>query len=257
MSITVVLDWIARLSACSLLVQTLELWKVRASFSERGIYRQAELRRDLVALPSWLRTPLAVALGEHAFLHALRLQLVLCGVTLLLGCTPVLIVSFLLALLVCVRFGGSYNGGSDSMTLLTLLALAVAGGVPSTTAQRAAVYYIAVQTCLSYFLAGVVKLREASWHNGHALASFVQLTRYGAPAEAKQLAQHAWFPSLAGFVLIAFECSFPFALLLPRWAQLYLALGVCFHALNSWLLGLNRFLWAWTATYPAIWYVSQ
>lgn len=257
MSVDTALDWIARLTACSLVVQTAELLLVRESFSEHGIYRQALLHADLRGAPRWLRTPLAAALRYEVFSRILRLQLFLCGVTLLLGCTPLLAFCFLIALLVCVRFGGSYNGGSDSMTLLTLLALAVAGCIPNTTAQRAAVYYIAVQTCLSYFLAGVVKMREPSWRTGHALMSFLSLNRYGAPELALRLVQRPGFASLASFVLIAFECTFPFALLQSSWALLYMAFGLFFHALNSWALGLNRFLWAWAATYPALWYVSQ
>ena len=31
-----------------------------------------------------------------------------------------------------------------------------------------------------------------------------------------------------------------------------LALGFTFHVVNAFVLGLNRFVWAWVATYPAI-----
>lgn len=251
------LDWVARLCACSLLVQTGELWFSRDSFSERGIYREAELHRELVGLPSGLRALLSALLRFDLFLILLKTQLALAVATLLFGCSPLLLLSFLIALLVCVRFRGSYNGGSDSMTLLTLLSLALAGCIPNPTVQRACVYYIAVQTCLSYFLAGVVKIKEPSWRSGSALVTFVRLQRYAVPQPARRWLEVPWLAGVTSTLLVTFECTFPFALWQPRWALIYLALGLCFHLANSWLFGLNRFLWAWAATYPAVWFVSQ
>jgi hypothetical protein len=51
--------------------------------------------------------------------------------------------------------------------------------------------------------------------------------------------------------VIAFECAFPLALIDARLLSL---LGIAFHVVNARVLGLNRFLWAWLAAYPALWF---
>ena len=40
-------------------------------------------------------------------------------------------------------------------------------------------------------------------------------------------------------------------------AYAYLAAGLAFHTANAMVMGLNTFLWAFEATYPAIIYLLQ
>ena len=52
------------------------------------------------------------------------------------------------------------------------------------------------------------------------------------------------------------ECTFPIVLVSgPAVASVYLLLGISFHLAISYFLGLNTFVWAWVATYPAILHV--
>ena len=57
--------------------------------------------------------------------------------------------------------------------------------------------------------------------------------------------------------VIGFECLFPLAWFDPRLCLLLMAAGAGFHLLNSYVFGLNRFLFAWLAAYPALWFCSQ
>jgi hypothetical protein len=57
----------------------------------------------------------------------------------------------------------------------------------------------------------------------------------------------------ASWLVIVFECAFPLVLWVrPQGAALLLACGLAFHLCNALVLGLNRFLWAWLAGYPAL-----
>jgi hypothetical protein len=241
-----------RLSAASVALQTVELLAVRTSLSERGVWRFSTLAAELSELPrplAWLLR----CLSYRAFLVLLAAQLAACVWLLARGPSPVLLVPLATTLLICVRFRGSFNGGSDAMTVLVLLGLSAGALFPSRPrAALGGLGYIALQTTLSYAAAGVIKLQQPSWRRGHALASFFELPRYGAPAAARALAARPALGRAAAWGVLAFECAFPLALLGPQLCGPFLALALGFHLLNSALFGLNRFLWAWAAAYPAV-----
>jgi len=52
------------------------------------------------------------------------------------------------------------------------------------------------------------------------------------------------------------EGCFPLALLDPRLAAAFCAVAALFHFLVFWYFGLNRFFWAWLATFPAVLYCA-
>jgi uncharacterized membrane protein len=56
----------------------------------------------------------------------------------------------------------------------------------------------------------------------------------------------------ASFAMLAFECSFPIALVDVRACVVMLAIAAVFHLTNAVVFGLNRFLWAWLAAFPAL-----
>jgi hypothetical protein len=127
------------------------------------------------------------------------------------------------------------------MTFVVSLGLAVG----RTWSARVGLGYIAAQLVLSYFLAGLFKLRDPAWRNGTALAQLLSAPQYRSRPLALPFAR--WL----GYGVIAFECAFPLALIDARLLSL---LGIAFHVVNARVLGLNRFLWAWLAAYPALWF---
>jgi hypothetical protein len=218
-------SWTARLLAFSWSLQALELWLVRRELE--AAFPWAIVRRDYgvrFAFP-W---PWSIALQ---------------GVLALALLTPYAAfpwIALALALAQAARFRGSYNGGSDAMTLVVLLGLALARSFDT----RLGLAYIAAQLVLSYFLAGVFKLRDPRWRDGSALPALLSAPQYRTtPVRV---------PRVAAYAVLGFECSFPLALLDVRLCATYAVIGLVFHALNARLLGLNRFLWAWLAAYPAL-----
>jgi hypothetical protein len=62
---------------------------------------------------------------------------------------------------------------------------------------------------------------------------------------------------VAAWCVILWETTFPIAILAPnrvRWVLL--GLGACFHIGVAVGMGLNTFLWAFVATYPAVEYCA-
>ncbi|HKP57018.1 MAG TPA: hypothetical protein VJV78_09870 [Polyangiales bacterium] len=245
--------WVERGIAVALLLQTIELWQIRRHFSDDGVWTWTILREEQRELAWPARCALGWVMPYRSFEGLLIARLV-AAVALLAGAswvTPFLLFS---QVAICVRFRGTFNGGSDYMSVTILLALCFAL-VPQL--QRAALMFIAVQTLLSYFNAGVVKLRQPAWRSGQALLAFVSAqpsvsalrlaALLGAPRRRRLLAR----------AVIGYECLTPLALLDPRLCALILALGLGFHLSNALVFGLNRFLFAWAAAYPALFFCSE
>ena len=177
---------------------------------------------------------------------ALALLQLAAAATLWLDAPEPAIAAFVATLAIAYRSRGSYNGGSDSMLLVVALGLAIARlGSP-----RVGYGYIALQLALSYVLAGVAKLRDRGWRAGTALPLIVALPHYGVPPRLASLLARA---RLAGYAMLAFELTFPLAFVAPR---PYAVVAIAFHLANAASFGLNRFLWAWLAAWPAVFYFA-
>ncbi len=158
--------------------------------------------------------------------------------------------------LTAVRHRGTFNGGSDTVTIHVLIALGTSQIWPQLEIH--ALIYIAVFASLSYFAAGVAKLFSVSWRSGAALSQFLLFSnaafpnRFTAAVRRRPDITRKW-----SWVAMGWEILFPLALFFPAAAWIFLVSGVAFHLLNFYFFGLNRFFWAWLATYPAIALVSQ
>jgi hypothetical protein len=244
--------WMARLAGVATVVAALELVWIRHAVSDAGVFRWATLRRDFAGAPAVVR-----AIADRVFC-ARGIQIVI-AVQLASGLAlPWLAhpapawLAFATTFAIAIRFRGSYNGGSDSMLLVVLLALALARSAPGGWLAPAALAYAAAQLVLSYFIAGVAKLRDPRWRRGTALPILVQLPHYGVPARAQAILSRPGVARVATAAMLGFECGFPVALLDPTVCLGLLGAGVAFHLGNAVVFGLNRFLWAWLAGYPAL-----
>lgn len=153
-----------------------------------------------------------------------------------------------------VRVRGTMNGGSDGMLFVVLLSLTIATAPVGETVQRGALLFVAAQVMLSYLRAGWVKVRERAWWTADALRAFFAIPAYGVPP---------WVPRqravlcLLSVGVMAFELLAPLALVHPRVALMYIAVAWCFHLATAVLFGLNRFLLAWSAALPSLWFAAH
>jgi uncharacterized membrane protein len=238
--------WLARVVSLATMIAALELIVVHRAFGESGVYRWSTLRREV---PSALRAPVGLLFSTTGTWLILIAQLA-AGVALpWTTCAIAPWIAFAATLLIAMRFRGSYNGGSDSMLLVVLLALAVARS--DERFAPAALGYAAAQLVLSYAISGWAKLRDPQWRTGTALNVLVRLPHYGVPRRlVAMLSSRAARP--ASFAMLAFECAFPIALVDIRVCVVMLVIATVFHLTNAVVFGLNRFLWAWLAAFPAL-----
>lgn len=245
-------EWTLIIVSLGLIVQTLEYVSLKKYFSEQGVWRWSELREEFSYLHFF-----DFALAERPFNILLTVRLI-CAIALLFSFSfPVLIILFFTTLLISLRFRGSFNGGSDYMTSIVLFALCVAAFFKTDKVMIGALWYIALQSALSYFLAGLVKIKRKEWRNGEALRAFIHSPNYNPPNFFKTILEHkATALTTAWFIMLA-ELCFPLVLILPK-HYILIAIGgaFLFHLNNVLLFGLNRFLLAWPATYPAIYFIS-
>lgn len=171
-----------------------------------------------------------------------------------LGVAPLATEAALLVtgLFVLRRFDGPYNGGSDRMALLLLVCLLASHLAPTPRWRELALGYAAVQVVLSYAMAGWVKWREPSWRSGQALRDLFAFSAYPVSNQVR-----GWAPGPVGLKVVSwgivlFESVFPLALLDAGALRFMLVAAAGFHIANAWLLGLNRFIWVWIATYPLL-----
>lgn len=254
MTLAAAVDWMARGLAIAAAIAALELVRVRRALADTGVFAWPVLRRELAGAPRALRALADALLSYRGTLVVLALQL---GGALALPWlahpAPAWLV-FATSLAIAVRFRGSYNGGSDSMILIVALAVALARTAPGSRLAVAGLAYAAAQLVLSYFIAGVAKLADPAWRRGTALPIVVRLPQYQVAPAAQAVLSRPTVARLAGWAMLGFECGFPLALTDRTACLVLLTTGAGFHLTNAVVFGLNRFLWAWLAAYPALVY---
>lgn len=249
------LELITRLISFAVLLQGLEILLLRRAWSKNGAWDWDILKKEYSPK---LQRYLSVFLDEKYFLILICIQILMAAIN-------VFAAQFLLSggllfttVLIAVRFRGTFNGGSDYMTTLILLAVFIAGFCPDNSlGQLACFAYIGIQTILSYFIAGLTKLKEKSWRNGQAIKQFLLHSNYPVDSNTKALIKKPFFALMASVIILIFECTFPLVLLDKRICLIYLCIGFLFHLENFFVLGLNRFVFAWLAAYPALYYLSD
>jgi hypothetical protein len=247
-------EWLIALAVA---LQTLELLQLRRSLADDGVWRWSTLRTEHAVLSAPLRGLLRLALPYRAFMALLGLRLTAALALCAVSRWELLLFLWFTQIASGARFRGAFNGGSDAMTSLILMALSFAALTrPEPLGAKAGLAYIAVQLTLSYVIAGLTKLKEPSWRDGSALGGFLSEPCYAAPRWAALFAAPGLRRPLAGLV-IGFECSFPAAWLDSRLCLLLMAAGAGFHLVNCYVFGLNRFVFAWLAAYPALLFCSQ
>lgn len=247
------------LCAISLLIQTLEFIKLRTATGTERIWSWPVQRGDVAHAPAWLRNLFDVLYRDRV--HHLHLLLRAgAAASLFAGSSPAsAALLFISTVAILIRWRGAFNGGSDFMTVVVLTGLLVAQVaaffVGPVLAWKAALWYVTIHAITSYFISGAIKLFSPAWRNGSALSFFLDGGLYG-PLRERSLFRKPAVAKSCSWSFILWECSFPLALVGPAWAISACAVATMFHFLVFRFFGLNRFFWAWIASFPAIIYCS-
>ncbi|MFJ6622297.1 hypothetical protein ACIQOW_32545 [Kitasatospora sp. NPDC091335] len=147
-----------------------------------------------------------------------------------------------------------YGGeGSDQVLLLVFGALAMA---QTFDAEQVALWFIVAEACLAYFSSGLAKVLHWEWRDGTGLLGVLRTRSWGNAWAARRLSERPVLCRWLSLALISAETAFPLVLLAPPpLLPLLIGLALVFHLLVAVVMGLNCFVWAFAATYPAVAYV--
>ncbi len=147
--------------------------------------------------------------------------------------------------------------GADQLACIIYAGLAVETIVGTNQGREAFLWFISLEACLAYTVAGVAKASTKGWRDGSYLRGIFATKSYGNVAVANLLSQSAWLSLVISWIVISWESLFLIVLLAPKsLAVAILISGVLFHLLNGYAMGLNTFFWFFAATYPAILHCS-
>ena len=247
------------LLATSLLIQTLEFLRLSRFADARSVWSWQRQRGDVAHTSVWLQKLFDWLFQERVHQAHLLLRLG-AAASLFFGVSMVSAVFlFVSSLLILIRWRGAFNGGSDFMTMVVLTGLLVSQLaqpiVGPVIAWRAGLWYITIHAISSYFISGTIKLVSRDWRSGRVLIHFLDGGLYG-PLSDHSLLRKKPMAVIASWSFIGWECLFPLALVGPQWAMLWCGIAALFHFLVFRFFGLNRFFWAWAASFPAIVYCS-
>ncbi len=143
--------------------------------------------------------------------------------------------------------------GSDQMALVVLVACLLGRIGADALSARAAVSFLAAELTLAYFVAGFSKATSSYWRSGNALPIIAATRMYGHPTIARILRAQPGIGRAAGHSVLIWESFFLLTLTAPPAVVLAMFVaGVAFHAGCAVVMGLNRFIWAFVAGYPAL-----
>jgi hypothetical protein len=240
------------LTGLALLLQTAEFLALQQPLGPTGIWAFAEQGRDFDWAPAWLRSLLAWLAQPQIFRAHLMVRLAAAITLIIWGGSAVLLLFLLLGgTQILSRWRGAFNGGSDFMTQLLLVGLAIAQ-----FSGLAGLLYIAIHSASSYFISGSVKLLNPEWRRGTALLPFLDDSVYG-PLPADNLLRRPGIAPLCCWSFMLWEASAPLALMDLGLTVAFCLVAAIFHLLVFWTLGLNRFFFAWIASFPALLALSE
>lgn len=239
-----IVNWTSLIWGFSLSLQALEEIKLYQKIKSLNIFQPKFLKIILS-----LKIFLSLSLMAVIFIKTPILQSIIVSIL------------FWVTLMLQYKFRGSFNGGSDRMTIQVGLVL-----VLSTNAiiwnpiwAHYALLYLAIQTLFSYGIAGLVKIKNSGWRNGQSLHDYLKYSYYSVPRIAKNISHYPLLMKLSSWIVIFFELGLiPAFLLLNGWGFIgLLMISMYFHVCVYAIFGLNRFFFAWIAAYPSLLYLKS
>ena len=257
--------WLSVLLVCiGVAIDTLEYLAVAPHYSNSGIYSGRIIRtrygyKQNVAV----RTMHDRLFSDSAFKFLLVLRLVFVGMLFIpvgseyyhAACIAgVLITGFF------TNYRSIYGGdGSNQMQTVVLAGVLASMLIDGASGMKMiGVWFIVLQSCLSYSASGWSKLWSRTWRSGAAVFLIFNTATYGMRPVARFLNGKVYIQKFLSWSVIIFEVIFPLVLILPpKGALVLLLIGLTFHLGNAVIMGLNTFFWSFFATYPLVMFVNK
>lgn len=255
--------WLSVVLVCvSVVIDTLEYLAVAPHYASTGIYSGRIIRTRYGFAPI-LRGLHDRLFSDAAFKLLLIVRLIFVGLLFV----PVGSDYYYAACLAVVLFTGFFTsyrsvyGGDGSNQMQTVVIAGVIASLlidPSSGLKMLGVWFIVLQSCLSYSASGWSKLWSRTWRSGAAVFLIFNTATYGLKPVAKFLNGKKYLQKFLSWSVMIFEVIFPVVLFLPpKGALLLLFIGLTFHLGNAVIMGLNTFFWSFFATYPLVMLVNK
>ena len=172
---------------------------------------------------------------------------------------PLFLLMVITSLLINYRspFG---QDGSDQMSSIVIIVLFLYHINPENLiVAQAGLWFIGLQSLLSYFTAGYFKARGDKWtKNPNAVYLIFNTATYGSKPIAGYLQNRQMIITFLTWSTVVIEVAFPLVLFTGYPGMIvFLGWGLGFHLMNALVMGLNSFLWAFLATYGAVIYCAM
>jgi hypothetical protein len=170
---------------------------------------------------------------------------------------PIVVILLATDILTFMRHNAGLSGAFH-MSFVVNTGLAIAIAAPSgSLLELAGLMFIAAQGMMGYFISGIAKITGSSWKTGHATLQILSTKTWGHPRAYDILNRFPTLSRHAGRGVVLFELLFPVILFVnPSMVIVLFSLAILMHLSISLLMGINGFLTSFSATYPAIFYVS-
>lgn len=257
--------WMLRFLAVYILIDSAEKLSVSREFGSGGLFDWRVMRQNGYFKK---RNAVCVQLADLIFNYYSWLGLIImrgcAGLTLLLApgydalAQIMLLIVFVTGSLINLRNAPFGAETENRFALMIAGALLLRGLVPTPLVTHACLWFIALQSCLSYVTAGAAKLLNAEWRNGNGIGHVFDSPGLVVPGKTTYwLRQHNTFGKWLTWGTLGMECFFPLALIGQPFLWLFLVWGVLLHAAIAIFIRLGKFFWIWIAAYPAIIFVAH
>jgi hypothetical protein len=250
------MGWIAGTGLTLSAVQQLLTWR---DYRPGELFDWGVLRLTYMHVSRRYFRILSAFLGAKGFLGLLVFRLA--GLSLFfLSSDQVVQAAGLTAVLISLLLAGFRyrygQDGSDQMFLLLTTALTLRWWFTSSPGvDQVCLWFVALQATLAYTVSGLAKVISPTWRSGRAVAGIFNTRQYGHHQIATLLARRPGVSRLVAWGVFGFEVAFPLAFLFgfPT-VWVFIAVAFLFHIACAVVMGLDQFVWAFAATYPAILY---
>lgn len=241
------------IAACGVIVDSAEMLAARQTI-ERAF--RLDITSTMIArrAPGLTGAVLASLFRrEGVVLQTVRIILSLLAVATVAAGWPelmaiVALLLFLIQVLISHRLGFGLDG-ADQMYTVIWAGIAISGLVPA-----AGLALIAGQSVLSYLISGGAKLMGREWRSGTAPGSITATLGHGGEVSGTLIGRISKPVALGTMV---FELGGPFLILFgPGGALVFCFAAAGFHLGIAAAMGLNNFVWAFTAALPTIIWLS-
>ena len=109
-----------KLISVALIFQTIELLTLKSSYADKGVWRWSSLAEEFKIFSPSTQKVLSFCLRYRNFLFILGLRLALSFTLIFYSNSFILLLLLFSTILISLRWRGTFNGGSDYMTVIIL-----------------------------------------------------------------------------------------------------------------------------------------